>query len=80
MVVALLSGISVFAQLPPRIAELQKKYESYFDLNRETIFLHLNKTAVVPPYTLPVILPVNSFWNPAIGHFHDVAGRQDRTR
>lgn len=48
VVVALLSGISVFAQLPPRIAELQKKYESFFDLNRETIFLHLNKTAVVP--------------------------------
>lgn len=36
------------AQNPSNMKELAQKYSDYFALNREAVFLHLNKTAVVP--------------------------------
>mgnify|MGYP002795028568 CR=1 FL=1 len=39
--------ITTFAQTPSNVKELEKSYTEYFNLNREIVYLHLNKTAVV---------------------------------
>ncbi len=49
----LLAGFCLFtvnmhAQNPSNLEELAQKYSDYFELNREAVFLHLNKTAIVP--------------------------------
>ncbi len=41
-----------FAQAPQNIKKLEEKYTEYFKLNRETVFLHLNKTTLVPKENL----------------------------
>lgn len=38
----------LLAQVPSDIEELKEKYENFFELNRENVFLHLNKTAIIP--------------------------------
>lgn len=44
-----INGTSMYAQeTPVNVQELSKEYANYFTLNRETVFLHLNKTSVVP--------------------------------
>ncbi|HET8803208.1 MAG TPA: hypothetical protein VFM72_01420, partial [Aequorivita sp.] len=43
-----LTGFFMQAQNPSNMKELAQKYSYYFALNREAVFLHLNKTAVVP--------------------------------
>lgn len=39
-------GVSIHAQNPSNIEELAKEYSEYFALDREAVFLHLNKTTV----------------------------------
>ena len=47
LIFVLTSSVS-FAQSPQNIRKLEEKYTEYFKLNRETVFLHLNKTTVAP--------------------------------
>lgn len=44
----LLTGFNLIAQNPPTTKELAEKYSEYFSLDRESVFLHLNKTTVAP--------------------------------
>lgn len=41
-----------FAQAPQNIKKLEEKYTEYFKLDREIVFLHLNKTSLVPKENL----------------------------
>lgn len=36
------------AQLSPEVQEIEQDYFDYYELNRERVFLHLNKTALIP--------------------------------
>lgn len=47
LIIVLTSSVG-FAQAPQNIKKLEEKYTEYFKLNRETVFLHLNKTTLVP--------------------------------
>lgn len=42
----LVAGAS--AQNPSNIQNMEEEYFQYFELNRETLFLHLNKTTIIP--------------------------------
>lgn len=48
VVTTLLFSNQLIAQSPPDIEELKKQYENFFELDRENIFLHINKTSVIP--------------------------------
>lgn len=50
-ILVLLSSLT-FAQAPQNIKKLEEKYTEYFKLDREIVFLHLNKTTVVPQENL----------------------------
>lgn len=45
--ILILCYFTTFAQAPSNIKELEKSYTEFFNLNREIVYLHLNKTAVV---------------------------------
>lgn len=46
--ILILFFITAFAQSPSNIKDLEESYTEYFSLNREIVYLHLNKNAVVP--------------------------------
>ncbi len=52
LAIFLIFNCNIFAQAPSDIKALEQKYLEYFQLNREVVFLHLNKTSVVPKENL----------------------------
>jgi len=46
--ISLLPNFNLIAQFKPTaITDLEESYTNYFKLNRELVFLHLNKTEVI---------------------------------
>lgn len=52
LITLMLFSWSASSQASLDFTELEKEYSGYFDLNREIVFLHLNKTTVVPKENL----------------------------
>ncbi len=50
--ILMLSPAVIFGQAPQNIKKLEEKYTEYFKLDREAVFLHLNKTTVLPKENL----------------------------